>query len=159
MYLFAFTIFLSAFLLFLVQPLIARIILPWFGGTAAVWSTCLMFFQTTLLAGYLYAHWLTRALRPRRQALVHLALLAASVFALPILALPQFPCTSGHAKRPKHGTVEMFDRLRVNGFSPGPCPGPSARRILSQAELRGASGPRAGSDHGSRLRLRRVLPG
>jgi SAM-dependent methyltransferase len=85
MYLFAFTIFLSAFLLFLVQPLIARIILPWFGGTAAVWSTCLMFFQTTLLAGYLYAHWLTRALRPRRQALVHLALLAASVFALPIL--------------------------------------------------------------------------
>jgi hypothetical protein len=65
MYLFAFTIFLSAFLLFLLQPLIARIILPWFGGTAAVWSTCLMFFQTTLLAGYLYAHWLTRALRAR----------------------------------------------------------------------------------------------
>src|SRR5437879_3701146 len=88
MYLFAVTIFLSAFLLFLVQPLIARIILPWFGGTAAVWTTCLMFFQTTLLAGYLYAHWLTRSLRAQRQAMVHIALLAASIVALPILPNP-----------------------------------------------------------------------
>lgn len=85
MYLFAVTIFLSAFLLFLVQPLIARMILPWFGGTAAVWTTCLMFFQTTLLAGYAYANWSIRYLRPRRQALLHLILLAASLLMLPIL--------------------------------------------------------------------------
>ncbi|MFO0524420.1 MAG: hypothetical protein ACK515_28865, partial [bacterium] len=49
------TIFLSAFLLFLVQPIIAKQILPWFGGSAAVWTTCLVFFQSTLLAGYAYA--------------------------------------------------------------------------------------------------------
>src|SRR5436853_4605967 len=85
MHLYAVTIFLSAFLLFLVQPLLARMILPWFGGTAAVWTTCLMFFQTTLLAGYLYAHWSIRSLRPRRQLLLHLALLATSLLALPIL--------------------------------------------------------------------------
>jgi hypothetical protein len=53
---YAATIFLSSLLLFLVQPLIARLILPWFGGTAAVWTTCMLFFQTLLLAGYAYAH-------------------------------------------------------------------------------------------------------
>ncbi len=82
---FALTIFLSAFLLFLIQPLIARMILPWFGGTAAVWTTCLMFFQTTLLLGYVYADWSTRHLRPRAQALLHMALLSVSLLALPIL--------------------------------------------------------------------------
>ena len=53
---YAATIFLSSFLLFLVQPLIARLILPWFGGSAAVWTTCMLFFQVLLLAGYAYAH-------------------------------------------------------------------------------------------------------
>ncbi len=56
MLLFASTILLSAFLLFLVQPIIAKQILPWFGGTSAVWITCLVFFQVMLLAGYTYAH-------------------------------------------------------------------------------------------------------
>ena len=55
------TIFLSAFLLFQVQPIMGRFILPWFGGTPAVWSVCLLFFQAALLAGYAYAHWLRRA--------------------------------------------------------------------------------------------------
>ena len=82
---FAATIFLSAYLLFLVQPLIARVILPWFGGSAAVWTTCLMFFQTTLLAGYAYAHGSVRLLKTKGQATLHLALLAASVLVLPIL--------------------------------------------------------------------------
>ena len=50
------TIFLGAFLLFAVEPLIAKMILPWFGGSAEVWIVCLLFFQTALLAGYLYAH-------------------------------------------------------------------------------------------------------
>src|ERR1700760_3851406 len=56
--LFAATILLSAFLLFQVQPLIAKLILPWFGGSAAVWTSCMLFFQMALLGGYAYAHWL-----------------------------------------------------------------------------------------------------
>ena len=82
---YAATIFISSFLLFLVQPIIAKQILPWFGGSAAVWTTCLVFFQSALLAGYAYAD-LTARLGPRRQALLHLALLAASLAFLPILA-------------------------------------------------------------------------
>jgi hypothetical protein len=87
---YACTIFLSAFLLFAVQPMIGKIILPWFGGSAAVWSTCLLFFQATLLAGYLYAHWSTRSLKPKRQALLHIALLAVSLALLPILPSPSW---------------------------------------------------------------------
>jgi spermidine synthase len=82
---YAATIFLSSFLLFLVQPIIAKQILPWFGGSAAVWTTCLVFFQSVLLAGYAYADWTTR-LGARRQAMLHVALLAASLACLPILA-------------------------------------------------------------------------
>ncbi|GAA4351186.1 fused MFS/spermidine synthase [Variovorax defluvii] len=86
--LFAGTIFTSAFLLFLVQPLIAKQILPWFGGSAAVWSVCMVFFQFALLAGYAYADWLARRLAPRTQAWVHGALLLASLAFLPVLADP-----------------------------------------------------------------------
>ena len=66
--LFACTIFTSAFLLFLVQPIVAKEILPWFGGSAAVWTTCLVFFQVALLAGYTYSDFTTRRLTPRVQA-------------------------------------------------------------------------------------------
>jgi SAM-dependent methyltransferase len=83
--LFATTIFLSAFLLFQVQPLIAKFILPWFGGSASVWSAALLFFQLLLVAGYLYAHCLIRLLRPRRQLWLHGSLLAASLLTLPII--------------------------------------------------------------------------
>lgn len=79
------TIFLSACLLFLVQPLAAKLLLPWFGGSAAVWITCLLFFQAGLLFGYLYAHWIATRLRPRAQTAVHSALLVLSLAALPIL--------------------------------------------------------------------------
>jgi len=82
--LYAVTIFLSSFLLFLVQPLIARLILPWFGGSAAVWTTCMLFFQTVLLAGYAYAHFLHAKVPGRMQAVVHTLLLAAAVALLPI---------------------------------------------------------------------------
>jgi hypothetical protein len=82
---YAITIFLSAFLLFEVQPVIAKMILPWFGGSSAVWSTCMLFFQIVLLLGYMYAHWLNRAFEPRRQAIVHTVVLAASLAALPIV--------------------------------------------------------------------------
>jgi len=78
------TIFLSSFLLFLVQPLIARLILPWFGGSAAVWTTCMLFFQALLLAGYAYAHLLAKYSRRRIEALVHTALLLGAVVTLPI---------------------------------------------------------------------------
>ncbi|HEY8607705.1 MAG TPA: fused MFS/spermidine synthase [Noviherbaspirillum sp.] len=84
--LFAGTIFCSAFLLFLVQPLISKQILPWFGGSAAVWASCLAFFQAVLLAGYAYADWVTRHLSARSQALLHLTLLALSLAFLPIVA-------------------------------------------------------------------------
>ena len=83
---YAATIFLSAFLLFLVQPVIAKQILPWFGGAAAVWAICLVFFQSVLLIGYAYADWTARRLTPRRQAWLHLALLAASLALLPIIS-------------------------------------------------------------------------
>ena len=83
--LFAGTIFTSAFLLFLVQPLIAKQILPWFGGSAAVWSICMVFFQVALLAGYAYSDWITRHLRVRAQALLHGGLLLASLAFLPIV--------------------------------------------------------------------------
>jgi hypothetical protein len=84
--LFAAATFLGAFLLFLVQPLVARYVLPWFGGGAAVWTTCLLFFQTALLAGYLYAHLGVRRLGTPAQAAVHaLVLLAAAAAALPAI--------------------------------------------------------------------------
>jgi hypothetical protein len=83
--LFACTIFTSAFLLFLVQPIVAKEILPWFGGSAAVWTTCLVFFQVALLAGYTYSDFTTRRLTPRVQATLHIVLLIASVAVLPII--------------------------------------------------------------------------
>lgn len=82
--LYASTIFLSAFLLFQVQPIVGKMLLPWFGGSAAVWSTCLLFFQVVLLLGYLYAHWTQKFLSPARQGMLHVALLVSSLFVLPI---------------------------------------------------------------------------
>jgi len=84
MILYALTIVVSAFLLFQVQPVIAKIILPWFGGSAAVWTTCMLFFQTVLVLGYLYAHTTVRHLKPRMQMLLHIALLVVSAAVLPI---------------------------------------------------------------------------
>jgi hypothetical protein len=95
MILFALTIGLSAFLLFAVQPVIAKMILPWFGGSSAVWSTCMLFFQLTLLLGYLYAHWLNEKLRPRVQAAVHTLALAISLAVLPILPNPIWKAAAG----------------------------------------------------------------
>jgi len=82
---FALTIFAGAFLLFQVQPLIAKYILPWFGGGPGVWTTCMLFFQVVLLAGYAYAHLLSSRLRPRGQAAVHVGVLALAAALLPII--------------------------------------------------------------------------
>lgn len=95
MLLYALTIFLSAFLLFQVEPIIAKIILPWFGGSAAVWATCLLFFQLALLLGYLYAFAAVRWLRSKIQSRVHVALLAVSLLALPIIPHASWKPTGG----------------------------------------------------------------
>ncbi|MFB3132654.1 MAG: hypothetical protein ACE10K_09065, partial [Rhodothermales bacterium] len=81
---FALTIFVSAFLLFQVQPLIGKYILPWFGSATGVWITALLFFQFVLLAGYSYAHLIASKLTSRHQAYVHLALLVGALLLLPI---------------------------------------------------------------------------
>jgi pentatricopeptide repeat protein len=82
--LFAFSLFISAVLLFLVQPMFTKMVLPKLGGTPAVWITCMVFYQAALLLGYVYAHVTARWLGVRRQALVHLALLGSAFFFLPI---------------------------------------------------------------------------
>ena len=99
---FALVIFISAFLIFLVQPLIAKQILPWFGGSAAVWATCLLFFQTALLAGYAYADAVTRWLSLKRQVMLHTALLGAAALTMPILV--------GEGWRPQ-GSEEPISRI------------------------------------------------
>ena len=99
---FALVIFISAFLIFLVQPLIAKQILPWFGGSAAVWATCLLFFQTALLAGYAYADAVTRWLSLKRQVMLHMALLTLAALTMPILV--------SEAWRPV-GTEEPISRI------------------------------------------------
>ncbi|MDX1678787.1 MAG: hypothetical protein R3177_13245, partial [Arsukibacterium sp.] len=85
MALFPLTIFLSAALLFLVQPMLAKQLLPYFGGGAAVWTACMLFFQSLLLAGYGYAHLLGRYLAPKNQRRVHSSLLMLAVVSLPLL--------------------------------------------------------------------------
>ena len=93
--LFVATTFASAFLIFLVQPMVAKRILPWFGGVPAVWSLCLAFYQTTLFAGYAYAHLLLRRASPAHQLAIHAIVIASAVLALPVLP--------GDAWRPEGG--------------------------------------------------------
>jgi len=87
---FSITIFLSAFLLFQIQPLISKRILPWFGGSPAVWTTCMLSFQLLLLGGYVYAHLISTRLAQRRQVITHLAVLGLAVLLLLLLFLPLF---------------------------------------------------------------------
>jgi spermidine synthase len=75
----------SAFLLFQVQPVISKVILPWFGGSPAVWTTCMLFFQVLLLGGYAYAHWLSQSPSAARQAAIHVGLLFVAIVLLPIV--------------------------------------------------------------------------
>src|SRR4051794_17944826 len=77
------TVFCSALLLFLIQPVMGKLLLPWFGGSAGVWATAMLFFQAMLLLGYVYA-WLLVRLPSRAQIAIHLTLLAASCLAMPM---------------------------------------------------------------------------
>src|ERR1700739_2308271 len=89
-------IFLGAFLLFAVEPMAAKRLLPALGRSSAVWITCLVFFQVALLLGYLYAHWLGR-IRPARTAgLLHIALLALAALLLAVVAQPDLSRAAGH---------------------------------------------------------------
>lgn len=100
--LFAISIFLSAFLLFQVQPMIGKFILPWFGGTPAVWSTVLLFFQVLLTGGYAYAYWLIGRVRVQRQAFVHTMLIASAIVILIMLSLVwTSPTTPGSSWKPQ----------------------------------------------------------
>ena len=102
----ALTIFLSALLLFQVEPLIGKIVLPWFGGVAAVWTVCLLFFQVVLLLGYLYAHLLTQHFGRQTQRWIHTSLLAASLLVLPIL-----PRNSWKPTGPEHPALQILEVL------------------------------------------------
>jgi SAM-dependent methyltransferase len=106
MLLYALTILASAFLLFQVEPIIAKIILPWFGGSAAVWTVSLLFFQVALLAGYLYAHATVRYLKPRAQMVLHVGLLAVSLLALPIY--PREEWKPGPGEDPTFGILRLL---------------------------------------------------
>src|SRR6266853_1546623 len=106
---YALAIFSGAFLLFQVQPLIGKYILPWFGGGPGVWTTCMLFFQLLLLAGYAYAHFTSRWLRPRSQAIVHLVLLVAALALLPIT-----PSDSWKPRGGENPTLQILALLCVS---------------------------------------------
>ncbi len=106
-----FTIFLGAFLLFAVQLLLGKYFLPWFGGTPAMWTTCMFFFQVLLLAGYAYTHTLAAKFSPRTQGLLHFALLASSLLVLVVMAMVWgSPLTPDMSWRP-HGSDHPIQKL------------------------------------------------
>jgi MFS family permease len=94
--LYALTIFLSAFLLFAVEPMAAKQLLPTLGGSSAVWTTCLVFFSLLLLLGYLYAHWISSKFKPTQQAVIHIFLLTAALLTLGIHVRPSPAAVSYH---------------------------------------------------------------
>src|ERR1700694_5819253 len=101
MFVYAATIFLSAFLLFQAQPMIAKFVLPWFGGSAAVWSAALLFFQLVLLAGDFYAYVVVRLFKPKQQFWGHAGLLTISLATLPIIPSPLFKTTGDADPTPR----------------------------------------------------------
>ena len=103
------TIFLSAFLLFQVQPMIGKMILPWFGGSASVWTTCMLFFQMVLLLGYFYSHWVIRFLTPYRQSILHGSLLLVSLLLLPVV-----PSETWKPNGAENPTLQILGLLTVS---------------------------------------------
>ncbi|MCU1286553.1 MAG: integral rane protein-like protein [Acidobacteriales bacterium] len=114
------TIFLSAFLLFQIQLLMAKFLLPWFGGAAAVWTTCMLFFQVLLLGGYAYAHFLSSRFRRRTQFGLHVALLAASLVMLAVRAfIWNSPITPDANWKPINGDSPISGLLALLSLSIG----------------------------------------
>ena len=115
---FLFSIFLSAFLLFQIHPMIARTILPWFGGTSAVWSTVQMFFQVLLTGGYAYANWLSG--KSRRREIVHLVLLGVSLGLMLVLGLAwKSPITPDASWKPVQSGFPVWDICKLLLISVG----------------------------------------
>jgi len=120
MWLYAVPVFLGAFLLFQVQPLIARYVLPWFGGTPSVWTTCMLFFQVLLLLGYAYAHLVVKRLGAGGQALAHIGLLVGSAGVLALLARSWgVPIIPGAQWRPTGSEMPVLRILLVLSVSVG----------------------------------------
>jgi len=119
-YYYAFSVLLSAFLLFQIQPMIGKYILPWFGGTPTVWSTVLLFFQALLTGGYAYAYWLLGRLRDRLQGIVHLILLGISLGLLLAAALTwPSPLTPDASWRPQGSDLPIWGIFRILAVSVG----------------------------------------
>src|SRR5262249_23211432 len=114
---FGITIFTSAFLLFQVQPILGKYILPWFGGMSSVWTTCMLFFQTLLLGGYLYSHLLSSKLNPKTQIKVHVTLVASTIALLIGGALwwkaPILPGADWRPASPDHPIPHLLAVLTV----------------------------------------------
>lgn len=117
---YALSVLLSAFLLFQIQPMIGKFILPWFGGTPTVWSTVLLFFQALLTGGYAYAYWLLGRLRDRLQGIVHLVLLGISIVLLVVAALTwPSPLTPDAGWRPQGSDLPIWGIFRILAVSVG----------------------------------------
>ena len=117
---FAVTVVLSAFLLFFVQPLVGKVVLPWFGGAPAVWTTCLLFFQLVLLGGYAWSHLVVRRLRGAWQRAAHVLLLAAALLALVVTtALWGTPLVPPASLRPQGSDAPTLHLLTLLGLSVG----------------------------------------
>ena len=120
MILFSVSIFLSAFLLFQIQPMIGKFILPWFGGTPAVWSTLMLFFQVFLTSGYAYAYWLIGRFEKQRQTIIHISLTAISIVILVLLSfIWTSPITPDSAWKPDDVTSPILDIFKLLIISVG----------------------------------------
>ena len=120
MFLFAISIFLSAFLLFQIQPMIGKFILPWFGGTPAVWSTVMLFFQVLLTGGYAYAYWLIARVNAKKQIILHIALIGLAIITLVSLSFSwTSPITPGSSLKPENINTPVLDIFRLLVISVG----------------------------------------
>ena len=120
MLLFAASIFLSAFLLFQIQPMIGKFVLPWFGGTPAVWSTLMLFFQLLLTGGYAYAYWLVGKVKVKQQPIVHILLVALSISLLILFSfLWQSPITPDSSWKPQDVSAPVLHIFRLLAVSIG----------------------------------------
>ena len=108
---FAITTFISAFLLFQVQPMLAKYILPWFGGSPTVWSTCMLFFQFGLLIGYSYAHILSKFFDSKKQVIIHFTILIISLLLMPI--------TPSESLKPDSVSSPIWDIIILLGSTVG----------------------------------------
>ena len=114
MLIFALSVFLSAFLLFQIQPMIGKFILPWFGGTPAVWSTAMLFFQVLLTGGYAYAYWLIGRIQQDRQGKIHIAVSTVSIVLMIALAfLWSSPITPPASLKPEDVSEPIIDIFKL----------------------------------------------